>query len=159
MPSTGWHEKHARTPTVDKHPLASIQLPLAMSKWLTSFVLILTLGAGVLVGMPMHEDEQGCNMAGMSGDMDCCKKARGQGDKHEVTTARLCCALNCPQSGTGTPTGVQIPGNSTVQTVALHPALLQPPVTIQLSSLRSSWAHSPPQNSNPAYIRHLALLI
>ena len=130
-----------------------------MVKWLTSLALIVALGGSVLAGMPLHSDEQECTMSGMSGDMDCCKKARGQGDEHAVTIARLCCAVNCPQSGTTAPTGVQIPRNSTVQAVAFHPALLQPPISIPLPGLRSSWAHSPPQNSNPAYIRHLALLI
>jgi hypothetical protein len=144
---------------VDKHPLSSIQLPSAMTKWLTSLMLILTLGAGVLAGMPLHADEQGCTMAGMSGDMDCCKKARGPGDAHEVTTARLCCAVNCPQSGTTAPAGIQIPRNSTLLAVAIHPALVQPPMSVPPPGLRQTWAHSPPQNSNPAYIRHLALLI
>lgn len=130
-----------------------------MTKWITSLILILTLGASVLAGMPLHEEEQGCTMAGMSGDMECCKKAWSNGDEHQVTTARLCCALNCPQSGTTAPAGVQIPRNSIFLAVAFHPAVLQLPVSILLPRLQSNWAHSPPQNSNPAYIRHLALLI
>ena len=130
-----------------------------MTKWLTSLVLILTLGASVLSGMPLHGDDQECTMMGMSGDMDCCKAARGQGNEREVTIARLCCAVNCPQSGTTAPTGVQIPRNSMVQAVAFHPAAVQPPVSTPLPANRSSRAHSPPQSSNPAYIRHLALLI
>lgn len=130
-----------------------------MIKWLTSLILVLTLGASVLAGMPLHEDEQGCTMAGMSGDMDCCKKAQGRDDAHQVTTARLCCALNCPQSGTTAPTGTELPGISTLLTVALHPALIQPTVSILTPGLSSSRAHGPPQSSNPAYIRHLALLI
>ena len=130
-----------------------------MTKWITSLILILALGASVLAGMPLHEEEQACTMVGMSGDMECCKKAWSHGDEQAVTTARLCCALNCPQSGTTAPAGVQIPRNSIFLAVAFHPAVLQPPVTFAPPGLHQAWAHSPPQSSNPAYIRHLALLI
>jgi hypothetical protein len=130
-----------------------------MTKWATSLVLILALGASVLAGTPLHAGDHECAMKGMGGTMDCCQAARGQGSEAEVTAARLCCAVNCPQSGTTAPTGTQLPRISTLLAAALHPALAQPPISIPLSGLRSSWAHSPPQNSNPAYIRHLALLI
>ena len=129
-----------------------------MAKWLTSLILVLTLCAGVLAGMPLHTGEQECNMPGMNGEMDCCKEARSQEDTKESTSARLCCVLNCPQSGTTEPTSARVIRVQTPLIVALHPAALQPPVAIP-SAFYSSWAHSPPQNSNPAYIRHLALLI
>ena len=91
--------------------------------------------------------------------MDCCKKAaQAESLTPEVSTARLCCALNCPQSGTTGSTGSQLPRPSS-QSVAIHPSLAQPIVVTLHSSIRSSWADSPPRYSNPAYIRHLALLI
>jgi hypothetical protein len=130
-----------------------------MTKWLTSLALILTLGASVLAGTPLHGGDQECPMKGMGGTMDCCTAAHGGGSRVEVTSARLCCAFNCPQSGTTTPTGTELPRVSTVFAIALHPAMVQPPVSIPLSGHRFIWAHSPPQSSNPAYIRHLALLI
>jgi hypothetical protein len=132
---------------------------MAMTKWLTSLALILTLGASVLAGTPLHGDDQECAMMGMGGTMDCCKAAHGEGDARAVTTARLCCAVNCPQSGTTTPTGAQLSRTSTVLAVSLHPAVALPLVSIPFSTHRSNWAHSPPPSSNPAYIRHLALLI
>jgi hypothetical protein len=132
---------------------------MAMTMWLTSLALILTLGASVLAGTPLHGDDQECAMMGRGGTMDCCKTAHGEGDARAVTSARLCCAVNCPQSGTTTPTGIELPRTSTLLAVAHHPALVQPPVFITLSEHRFTWAYSPRQSSHPAYIRHLALLI
>ncbi len=128
-----------------------------MAKWTTSLVLILTLGASVLVGMPLHSNEQKC-AHGMSG-MDCCKTAQGHGDETEVASARLCCAIQCPQSGTSGRSGVQLPKSSTVLAATIHPALVQPPAPEPIPVLVSRFAHSPPGSSDPAHIRNLALLI
>jgi len=127
-----------------------------MAKWTTSLFLILTLGASVLVGMPLHSNEEKC-AHGMSG-MDCCKTAQGQGDETDVASARVCCVLNCPQSGTSGPSRIQLPRASTVL-AAVHPAIVQPPMPTPIPFLVSRWAHSPPRSSSPAYIRNLALLI
>src|SRR5260370_12703080 len=98
-------------------------------------------------------------MLGIAG-MDCCKKAtHAETLTPEVSTARLCCALNCSQSGTTGSTGSQLPRPSTSRSVSIHQSSTQPPVGKLHLSLRSSWADSPPLYSNPAYIRHLALLI
>jgi hypothetical protein len=127
---------------------------LAMAKWTTSLFLILTLGAGVLSGMPLHSDEEKCAMHGM----DCCKTAQGHGEATDVASARVCCVVNCPQSGTTNPSGSQVPKISTVL-AAVHPAVVQAPIPTLFQFRITSWAHSPPQSSNPAYIRNLALLI
>jgi len=129
-----------------------------MAKWTTSLFLILTLGASVLVGMPIHSNEQMC-AHGMSG-MDCCKTAQGHGNENEidVASARVCCAINSPQSGTSGPSGLQLPKSSTVLAAAIRPALIQPPVPDPIPVLVLSWSHSPP-GSDPAYIRNHALLI
>jgi hypothetical protein len=92
--------------------------------------------------------------------MDCCKKAaQVESLTPEASTARLCCALNCSQSGTTGSRGSQLPRPSTSQVISIHPASVQPVVGSLYLSHRSSWADSPPPYSNPAYIRHLALLI
>ena len=127
-----------------------------MAKWTTSLFLILTLGASVLSGMPLHSNEEKC-AHGMSG-MDCCKTAQGDGNETDVAAARLCCAVNCPQSGTTSPSAVQLPKVSTVP-AATHPALVHALMPLPIFFLVPSWAHSPPQSSNPAYNRNLALLI
>lgn len=128
-----------------------------MAKWTTSLFLILTLGASVLAGMPLHSNEEKC-AHGMSG-MDCCKTAQGYGNERDVASARVCCAINCPQSGTSAPSGLQLPKSSTVLAAAIHPALAQTPAPDPILFLVSSWAHSPPGSSDPAYIRNSALLI
>src|SRR2546421_3914689 len=126
---------------------------------LASLALVLVIGGSVFAGLPLHSNEQECSWPGMA-DMDCCKKAaQAESLTPEVSTARLCCALNCSQSGTTGSRGTQLPRPSTSQAIASHPASFQPAVGPSPLSLRSSWTHSPPSYSNPAYIRHLALLI
>jgi hypothetical protein len=130
---------------------------MSMAKWTTSLFLILMLGASVLTGMPLHSNEEECAMHGMSG-MDCCKTAQGYGNKADVASARVCCAVNCPQSGATNQFGSQLPKTSTVL-AAVYPATAHTPLPTRFHFCLSSWAHSPPQSSNPAYIRNLALLI
>jgi len=96
-------------------------------------------------------------MSGMSG-MDCCKVALGHGKEVEVASARVCCAVNCPQSGTTGPLGFRLKRTATVLPPALHPAAIQLPFAAPTIS-HSHRTHSPPQPSNPSYIRNLALLI
>jgi hypothetical protein len=129
---------------------------MAMAKWTISLFLILTLGASVMSGTPLHSKEEKC-AHGMSG-MDCCKTALGEGSEQDVATARICCAVNCPQSGTTGSPRVHIPKTSLVLAVALHPATQGAvPRTIPVSLWSRS--HGPPLDSNPAYIRNLSLLI
>jgi hypothetical protein len=128
-----------------------------MVKWTTSFFLILTLGVGVLSGMPLHSNEEQCKH-GMSG-MDCCEMAQGHGDEKDVASARIFCAVNCPQLGTSGATRVTSPVSSRPLIVTYHPAVLKPSQFLPIPLLVSRWAHSPPESSSPAYIRNLALLI
>src|SRR5258705_7065186 len=126
---------------------------------LASLALILVIGGSVFAGIPLHSNEQECSMPEMAG-MDCCKKAaQAERVSPEVSAARLCCALNCSQSGTTSSNGTRLPRPSISQAIAIHPASVQLIVGSLQLSLRSSWADSPPPYSNPAYIRHLALLI
>jgi hypothetical protein len=129
-----------------------------MLKKLTNLLLILTVASSVAAGMPLHSNEQECSMPGMAG-MDCCKKAsQAETKAPEVSAARLCCALNCSQTGSTGSNGGQLPRPSTSQAISFHP-FTQPPLGASVLSFRLSWADSPHPYSNPAYIRHLALLI
>src|SRR6266851_3018373 len=130
-----------------------------MAHRLASLALVLIIAGSVFAGIPLHSNEQECSMPGMAG-MDCCKKAaQAESLKPENSTARLCCALNCSQSGTTGSTRTQLPRSSAVQPLALHPSLVQPLASLPRLSFRSRWADNPPSYSSPAYIRHLALLI
>ncbi len=128
-----------------------------MTKWTTSLFLILTLGASVVSGMPLHSNEEKCAMHGMSG-MDCCKTAQRHGDKTDIASARVCCVVNCPQSGTTNPSGSELTKISTIL-AAVYPAVVQAPIPTRFQFHISNCAHSPSQSSNPAYFRNLALLI
>src|ERR1700730_3515834 len=126
---------------------------------LASLALVLSIGGSALAGIPLHSNEEECSLPGMAG-MDCCKKAtQAERLTPEISTARLCCALNCSQSGTTGSVRSQLPRPSTSQAIAIHPSSARPLVGAPLLSFRSNWADSPPPYSNPAYIRHLALLI
>jgi hypothetical protein len=132
---------------------------LTMRKRLTSLALVLLIGGSVYTGMPLHSNEQECNMPEMAG-MDCCKiAAQGESITSEELIAQLCCALNCSQQGTTGSRGAQLPRPSVAQLTLDYPSLVQPPPSRKFSCLSLNWAHSPLQYSNPAYIRHLALLI
>ncbi|MDT7778674.1 MAG: hypothetical protein QOC99_1186 [Acidobacteriota bacterium] len=125
-----------------------------MKKRLTSLFLLLLTGS-TLAGVPTHSGERECHM---SGKMDCCAKARMRSNRPEVKASRLCCALNCTEPGTTTPTAsfrvstqlAVVLGNVLVPRISF----LQSPIPA-----RSSPTPGQRQDSNPAYILHLALLI
>ncbi len=125
-----------------------------MRKRLTALLLLLLVTGGALAGVPMHSGEKECHMPGM---MDCCARARMKSDRPEVKAARLCCALNCTEPGTTPPAGsFQV----SQQTAVLHGVLVPQAASFQgLRPARSSSPPGHPQNSSPAFIRHLALLI
>src|ERR1700716_2606573 len=89
---------------------------------LASLALILVIGGSVFAGIPLHSNEQQCSMPEMAG-MDCCKKAAQiESLAPEVSAARLCCALNCSQTGTTGSTESRLPRPSTSQAIAIHPS-------------------------------------
>src|SRR5437870_1320665 len=125
---------------------------------LTSLVLLLIMAGGAVAGAPLHSNEQSCSMGGAMGEMDCCKAALRRSNTPQVAAARLCCSLNCSQSGTTPSNGVRVrpkmqPAPS--EHLAGAQAILPPVLLLR----HSSHSHSPPTDSHPAYIRHLALLI
>ena len=128
-----------------------------MRKRLASLVLLLVIAGGAFAGVPLHSSDRECSMGGMM-DMDCCKAALLQKETPEVANAKLCCALNCAQNGT-----TSFPGNVPISppsqlSLSVHPASAAlPPSSMPLRYLNHS--HGPPSDSQPAYIRHLALLI
>ncbi len=127
-----------------------------MKKCLASLFLLLVLTGSAFAGVPLQSGESNCSMSMM--DMDCCKAALLQQQTPEVADAKLCCALNCAHNGTTSPpnNGRISPPSQASVLVHLASAAL-PPSSMILRCL--SCSHGPPIYSNPAYIRHLALLI
>jgi hypothetical protein len=128
---------------------------------LSSVVLLFLLAISALGGVPMHAPEQGaCPVANGMDQMDCCIKAQQGETSPEVSSAKLCCALDCQGGGPVSPSGTirlsirilpasQPGGVATVSTLPI-------PACLAVNSIE------PPISSNddhPTYIRHLSLLI
>src|SRR5882724_5420148 len=125
-----------------------------MRKWLVNSILLLAVAGNAAIGMPLHSRSESCPM----GEMDCCKKAAlVRSATPQVTAARLCCSLNCSQSGTTPANG----NTSSPQplSISAHPAGIQMPLPSLIMLSDASHSHGPPAYSSPTYIRHLALLI
>jgi hypothetical protein len=105
------------------------------------------------VGVGAHQQEGSCPMSKLP---DCCKKARGHGP--EAAMARLCCNLNCSEPGsTGNSSSLNFsaPQGAAPNTpVALSAAQFDFRITLPRHSLKIHLS-----DSNPRYIKHLALLI
>jgi hypothetical protein len=128
-----------------------------MTKWLTTFVLLVGMAGNTLAGvpLPMHSSEKECPMTGMP---DCCETAQKQAETPAVRMAQLCCSLNCSESGPTTPAGTF----NAAPRLAINLQSATTPRPFVLPSLKPTHSSSPPdyqQQSHPAYIRHLALLI
>ena len=123
-----------------------------------SLVILLVVAGSAVAGAPLHSNEQSCSMGGAMGEMDCCKAALSHNNTPQVAGARLCCSLNCSQNGTTPSNGVRVQPKLQ-PTLSAHltgaQAILPPVLLLR----HSSQSHSPPTDSHPAYIRHLALLI
>jgi hypothetical protein len=127
-----------------------------MAKWLTAFILIVAMLGSAVAGVHARESEGKCPMSGM---MDCCETAREKGNAPEVSMARLCCNLNCSEPGTTVPSSST--SFSPSPAMALHTGAVPPAAASSpyMGLPRSYSASSHQTDSNPAYIRHLALLI
>jgi hypothetical protein len=109
------------------------------------------LSGSALAGVPLQP-------AGGMGEMDCCKAALMKAETALTAGARLCCVVHCSNEGT-TPSSclnfspqLQLASAEYLVSAKLIPA--SPVATLHAGS-----SHGPPPDSNPAYIRHLALLI
>jgi hypothetical protein len=123
-----------------------------MRKWLTTFILIAAMLGG-LVGVGAHEGEGACPMANLP---DCCKKAQSNDNAPEVSMARLCCSLNCSEPGSS---GSNASSFSRQQGIAPNAFVI--PRAGSFNGIGSSCHKQTPHkpDSNPKYIRNLALLI
>ena len=124
---------------------------MVMAKWLTAIILITTLAGRALAGAPPHTGGPQCAMPG------CCEAAQENDGTEEFIAAQMCCAVNCSLPAETAPNK---PTQDTPKTVsAVSPAYLQSlAATSELIWPRGATPTASP-TSQPAYIRHLALLI
>src|SRR5437870_4243228 len=130
---------------------------MVMRTRLTSLVLLLIVAGGALAGAPLQSNEQSCLIGGGMGEMDCCKAAFMKAQTAESASARLCCALNCSKDGTSAANSVR-PSPQLQRSVSAYPVGAQQLLATDFSS-RVNRSHGPSLHLNPAYIRHLSLLI
>jgi hypothetical protein len=143
---------------LDRDSVFSVQWFMVMRTRLTSLVLLLMLTGSAFAGIPLHSNEQSCPMGGGMGDMDCCKAALLKSASHEVTAARLCCAVNCSNDGSSPSGGLRISPQSQPAVSDYQASAPIIPNSVLLTR-HISLSHGPPSHSHPAYIRNLALLI
>lgn len=87
----------------------------------------------------------------------CCKKARSAANAPENSMARLCCKLNCSESGSnGSSSASNLSRN---QGPTSGTAIIPTPTHFARFALRSHAAAGCSHESSPKYIQHLALLI
>lgn len=123
-----------------------------MRKWLTSVALTIVMLTAT-VGVGAHQQEGSCPMSNLP---DCCKKARST--QPEASMARLCCNLNCSEPGSTS--------NNSSSNFSPQPGTV-PHTPVALSAAHFNFRTVLPRHiqqthlldSNPKYIKHLALLI
>jgi hypothetical protein len=124
-----------------------------MRKWFTALTLVVATFLGA-VGVGAHAGEGDCPMANMP---DCCKKAQSADKTPEVSMARLCCKLNCSESGS---TGSNAASSFSRSPGTTPIAAVVPKPMPSGDDLLRRFAHSPQlKDSSPKYIQNLALLI
>ena len=128
-----------------------------MKQRLASLVLLLVLVGGAFAGVPVQFGGSECGMTEMMEGMDCCKAALLQSQSPEVADAKLCCALNCAQSGTTSPPATVRVTPPAPARIADHLSIPQPIVGAARFG-RIDSRHGPP-DSPPVYLLNLAFLI
>lgn len=125
-----------------------------MKMRLAALSLVLLLAGSAFAGVPMNFGDGGCSMHGM----DCCKAALTQQITPDVADAKLCCALECAQSGTTSPGKAGRVTSPAPVPASTHPVLIRPLAYQSFVFHHSDRLHGPAV-SGPVYLRNLALLI
>lgn len=130
-----------------------------MKNWLTSMFLLITLTFGVLAGTPLFSAHAENGMSAM----ECCKKKKMDcGSSETMSTAQLCCAINCgnpvPTSpGTSfnfAPSAIVV-SDSILKQIALLLGTTKPIRTNTTGGERKTFR----QKFQPKYIQHHSFLI
>jgi len=126
---------------------------IQMRRGLIIVVLLLAMLSSA-IGTVAHEAENSCPIPNLPA---CCKKAQSRENSPAASITKLCCKLNCGESGTtgsSSSTGFSSQPGATVDSASL------PLTTSELHDFARRF-HTPhiSLDSHPKYIRHLALLI
>jgi len=125
-----------------------------MRQWFTSAILFVAMLGGA-TGSGVHDGESSCRMSNLP---DCCKKAKSATGSPEVAMARLCCNLNCSETGSSASNVSSSVSPQLVNTPDLIGLTDARPVSdLLLTRWQVQWSGS--HDSKPKYIQHLALLI
>ena len=128
-----------------------------MKKRLASLILLLVLLGGAFAGVPVKFGGGECGMHEMMEGMDCCKAALLHSETPKVAEAKLCCELNCAQSGATSPS-VRTRITPPVQVRPLQYPIISSPILTATSFYRTNSHHDSP-GSPPTYLLNLAFLI
>ncbi len=124
---------------------------LAMWIRVSSLILIFALSSSIVLGVPLHSSERGCNA---SMEMPACEHMSPSAPG--VQSVQLCCLLDCQEPGpTGSPQ-VQIPSWNLV---ALHQVLPRPTFVVAKSLPHPGWMQGSTFKPPDTYLKNLALLI
>jgi len=124
-----------------------------MMKRLAVLIFIFVIGSNVLTGTPIYAQK--------SEMMKCCKSAFKSGDPDRISAAKLCCVVNCPQSGATTTTTMSVQMTQFIPLVISFLNFAFQKQAIAPQSLKHLYgvAELSPPNSPPVYLRHSAFLI
>ncbi len=124
-----------------------------MMKRLAVLVFILLVGGNALTGTPIYAQK--------SEMMKCCKSAFKSGDPDRISAAKLCCAVNCPQSGATTTTTMSVQMTQFVPLVIsfFNFAFQRQTISPKSSKHLYGVAELSPPNSPPVYLLDSAFLI
>ncbi|MBA4125227.1 MAG: hypothetical protein WKF90_06280 [Pyrinomonadaceae bacterium] len=124
-----------------------------MMKRLAVLIFIFLIGGNALTGTPVYAQK--------SEMMKCCKSAFKSGDPDRISAAKLCCAVNCPQSGATTTTTMSVQMTQFVPLILsfFNFAFQKRTISPKSSKRLFDQAELSPPNSPPVYLRHSAFLI
>lgn len=128
-------------------------VPTMLRRLATALTALVLLGA-TFAGAAVRGERHSCPMPGLH---DCCKRARSAERTPEVSAARLCCLVNCPQPAPA-PTNFTFRSPSNAPPAPRTHAARTPGLPA-LTLARACAPPFQPTHSPPAYIQHLALLI
>jgi hypothetical protein len=146
---------------VEPSPRTAPTVYLTMLKRFSSLSLALVIGGSVLAGAAQPRDEHICRMAGMEGmpgmeTMPCCKKNQSASVDSESSVPEQCCINTQQETGSsGTTFNLRSPSFS----VAIHPAVIQSPLTAPKPYENTSSTEVFLPNLQASYIRNLSILI